>query len=107
MKIAIISTLPWEANSTGLIYGQCQGDDDNAPFIADVCDSPLDYTPDEQARAEFITRACNAHPDLVDALQDALLALNTAKNFRVRETTSYAIASRIGRALAKAEGGGS
>ena len=50
-------TLPWEDNDSGLIYGQCQGDDDPSPFIADVCESPLEYTAEERARAEFITRA--------------------------------------------------
>ena len=27
---------PWEQGDNGLIYGQCQGDNDEAPFVADV-----------------------------------------------------------------------
>src|SRR5271163_2461007 len=38
------SPTPWQDNDAGLIYGQVSGDDDEAPFVCDVCDSPLDYT---------------------------------------------------------------
>jgi hypothetical protein len=64
--------LPWEDNDAGLIYGQVSGDDDPAPFVCDVCDSPLEYTEQEKANAAFIVRACNAHDDLLYALKNAL-----------------------------------
>ncbi len=55
------------------------------------------------ANAAFMVRACNAHHDLVATLNLALEALNTARRFRVNDTDSYAIASRIDAALKKAE----
>jgi len=56
-----------------------------------------------QANAALIVRACNAHHDLVVTLKLALEALNTARRFRVNDTDSYAIASRIDAVLKKAE----
>jgi hypothetical protein len=64
--------LPWEDNDAGLIYGQVSGDDDAAPFVCDVCDSPLEYTEQEKANAAFIVRACNAHQDMAEALKDSI-----------------------------------
>ncbi|MGO9473876.1 MAG: hypothetical protein ACLPWS_10810 [Rhodomicrobium sp.] len=55
------------------------------------------------ANAALIVRACNAHRDLVASLKLALEALNTARRFRVNDTDSYAIASRIDAALKKTE----
>ena len=57
----------------------------------------------EQAYADaaFIVRACNAHDELVAALRLALDALNTAPRFRVGDTNSYKIASRLEAALAE------
>ena len=43
--------------------------------------------------------------ELIDVLKLALLALNTARRFKVDETDSTAIASRIDDVLRKAEGG--
>src|SRR5271155_5389704 len=65
--------LPWEDNGAGLIYGQGSGDDDEAPFVADVANARTAaafgiMTPQETANAAFIVRACNAHPALIDAL---------------------------------------
>jgi hypothetical protein len=48
---------PWEDNGNGLIYGQCSGDDDEAPFVADVCSDPNRYTEQEQANARLIHSA--------------------------------------------------
>jgi hypothetical protein len=73
MSIDITRTLPWEHNGNGLINGQSQADEDEAPFIADVCESSLDCTPEEKAKAEFITRACNTHGALREALVSILL----------------------------------
>ena len=54
---------PWEDNGNGLIYGQCTGDDDEAPFVADVCNDPNAYTDQEQANGRLIVAA----PDLLAA----------------------------------------
>jgi len=43
--------------------------------------------------------------ELIDVLKLALLALNTARRFKVDDTDSFAIASRINDVLRKAEGG--
>jgi hypothetical protein len=51
---------PWEDNGNGLIYGQCSGDDDEAPFVADVCNDPNAYTEPEQANARRICATVNA-----------------------------------------------
>ncbi len=56
---------PWEDNGNGLIYGQCSGDDDQAPFVADVCSSPDSYTEQEQANARLIEAA----PELLKILK--------------------------------------
>ncbi len=55
------------------------------------------------ANAAFIVRACNAHDNLVTTLKLALEALNTARRFRVGDTDSYRIASRIDAALKAVE----
>lgn len=102
--------LPWCDGDNGLIYGQCVGDDDEAPFVADViADRDLAgfgiMSPEERANAAFIVAACNHHETLLATLRKALLALNTARRFRVRSTDSYAIASEIDAVLASAKGG--
>lgn len=58
---------PWEDNNAGLIYGQVSGDDDEAPFVCDVCNEPGsgEYTEQEKANAALIAAA----PDLLQALQ--------------------------------------
>jgi len=51
-------------------------------------------------------------PDLLDVCREALAALNTAPRFKVpsngispaKDTDSYAIASRLEKAIAKSEG---
>jgi hypothetical protein len=48
---------PWEDNGNGLIYGQCSGDDDEAPFVADVCNDPNRYTEQDQTNARLIVSA--------------------------------------------------
>lgn len=47
-----------------------------------------------------------AAPELLEACREALAALNTAPRFKVpsRDTDSYAIAVRLEKAIAKAEG---
>ncbi|HWG42673.1 MAG TPA: hypothetical protein VN688_07795 [Gemmataceae bacterium] len=53
---------PWEHHGNCLIYGQCSGDDDDdeAPFVADVCNNPNVYTEQERANARRIVAAVNA-----------------------------------------------
>jgi len=98
----------WTHNGSGLIFGQCSGDDDEAPFVADVIADRERaafgiLTDAEHANAAFIVRACNAHDGLVTALKQALEALNTAPRFRVNDADSYRIASHIEAALKLAE----
>lgn len=67
--------LPWVDNRCGLILGQVAGQHDEAPVIADVIADREravygDVSPTEQARADFIVRACNAHAALVDAVRE-------------------------------------
>jgi hypothetical protein len=89
---------PWEDNGNGLIFGQCSGDDDEAPFVADVCNSPDIYTDQERANARLIENA----PELLGALLLAQEALNAAPRFRVGDTDSYRIAATVDKAIAKA-----
>jgi hypothetical protein len=72
------SPTPWQDNDAGLIYGQVSGDDDEAPFVADVCNNPGsgEYTEQEQANAAFIVRACNAHSELLAALQSLVAMID-------------------------------
>ena len=66
--------LPWEQNDAGLIYGQTVGDDDEAPFVADVIANRERaafgiLTDVECANANLIVTACNTHFDFVAALE--------------------------------------
>lgn len=72
---------PYVLGDAGLIYGQCSGDDDEAPFVADVIADRERaafglLTDQEVATAAFIVTACNSHQRLVDALQ----AIHTRSN---------------------------
>ncbi|MEQ1651124.1 MAG: hypothetical protein ABL897_01400 [Hyphomicrobium sp.] len=78
------STLPWVLAENGLIYGQCQSADDEAPCVADIISDRERMafglsTEVERANGEFIVRACNAHNQLVEAakLADQLCNLIT------------------------------
>ncbi|HJT77879.1 MAG TPA: hypothetical protein VJ739_11820 [Gemmataceae bacterium] len=56
---------PWEYADSGLIYGQCGEDDDEAPFVCDVVeDSAMQafgtLSPVEEANARRICAAVNA-----------------------------------------------
>ena len=53
---------PWEDNGNGLIYGQVCGDNDEAPFVADVCRDGAGgfYSDEEQANARLITAHRNS-----------------------------------------------
>jgi hypothetical protein len=99
---------PWFDNDHGLIYGASIDWQDEAPVVADViADRERQafgiMTDTERANIAFIVRACNAHDDLVASLKLALEALNTAPRFRVNDTDSYKIASRIDAALKRTE----
>lgn len=70
-------TLPWCHNGNGLIFGQCSGEDDEAPLIADVITehdrAPFGLMLDEELRnAVFIITACNLHSRLMAAVVDLL-----------------------------------
>jgi len=82
---------PWEDNGNGLIYGQCLGDDDEAPFVADVCTNPNAYTRQERANGRLIAAApallaaClmvldrREHGDLAEAARACQAAVAQAK----------------------------
>jgi hypothetical protein len=65
-KITQHTAGPWEANAAGLIYGHVGHDEDEAPFVCDVCVSPLEYTEAERANARLIAAA----PELLEAADD-------------------------------------
>jgi hypothetical protein len=81
---------PWEDNGNGLIYGQCSGDDDEAPFVADVCSDPNAYSDQEQANGRLIVAApillaaCQMivarwqHGDLAEAARACQAAVESA-----------------------------
>ena len=62
------SPTPWEDNDAGLIYGQVAGDDDEAPFVCDVCENQPDYSVREKANAALIVRAVNNYESLRAAI---------------------------------------
>ena len=65
---------PWEDNGNGLIYGQVSGDEDEAPFVADVCHHPDNYTEQEKANARRIVAAVNACEGLsTEALEQGVI----------------------------------
>ena len=65
---------PWEDNGNGLIFGQCPGDDDEAPFVADVCSDPNIYTDQEQANGRLIA-AAPAQAIILDLVRYGLMTL--------------------------------
>ena len=74
MSKILHAPLPWVQNDAGLIYGQTVGDDDEAPFVADVIAererAAFGILSDvERANASLIITACNTHHDLVEALE--------------------------------------
>ncbi len=74
MSKSLHAPLPWVQNAAGLIYGQTIGDDDEAPFIADVIADRERaafgiLTDVERANANLIIAACNTHYELVAALE--------------------------------------
>jgi hypothetical protein len=56
---------PWDDNDNGLIVGNLDDYEHEAPFVCDVCDSPLEYTDQERANARLIKAA----PDMLEALE--------------------------------------
>ncbi len=71
------SPTPYVHNGNGLIYGQCSGDDGEAPFVADIIADRERaafgmMTDQEAATAAFIVTACNAHLLLLATLDDLI-----------------------------------
>ena len=83
-----ISDAPPDAN------GECEH------VIATVWGNRPSLTATAASDAALIAAA----PDLLDALRQAVTALNVARRFTVGGTNSYAIASLCDRAISKAEG---
>jgi hypothetical protein len=77
---------------------------DYIPVAEIVVDSPDGERVAEWISPDLLLRL--AAPDLLAALEKAVIALNTARRFRVPklDTDSYAIAAHCGRAIAKATG---
>lgn len=65
--------------------------------VRDICSDDRGFNP---ADVELMAAA----PEMLAALKQAVHALNVAKRFTVGATNSYAIATDIDRAIAKAEG---
>ena len=63
-----------EDNGNGLIYGQCSGEEDEAPFVADVCRNSSEYTDQEQANARLIV-AAPAQALVLDLVQLGVMTL--------------------------------
>jgi hypothetical protein len=72
---------PYQLNDTGLIYGQCSEDDDEAPFVADVIADRERaafgiLTDQETATAAFIVTACNSYARLAVLSAELFAALH-------------------------------
>jgi hypothetical protein len=67
---------PWEDNGSGLIFGQVSGDDDESPFVADVCNDGASgcYSDQEQANALLISAA----PELLKRCEQAQAVMQRA-----------------------------
>lgn len=63
--------LPWEAKEDGIIYGTLpeNSEEDEAPFIADCCESNWQCMPRDKLNARFIVLAANHHNLLLEALE--------------------------------------
>ena len=97
---------PWEMNESGLIFGQVSREDDEAPFVADVARDGIhaaaSLTQEEQANGRLISAAWL----MLEALDQALTALNTAPRFAVPslDTNSYKIAALCEAAIRETRG---
>jgi hypothetical protein len=87
---------PWQDNDAGLIYGQVSGDDDEAPFICDVCDNQPDYTEREKANPRLITAA----PEMLALLK----RINEAFYVKGTHTALLPVMAETKPLIAKAEG---
>jgi hypothetical protein len=62
--------LPWYHNDNGLITGTPDDpESEDYPLIADLAQEPGIEGPGDKFRADFIALACNAHHDMLAALQ--------------------------------------
>jgi hypothetical protein len=92
---------PWDDNDNGLIVGNLNGYEHEAPFICDVCNEPGsgEYTEQERANARLIKAA----PDMLEALE--LCEEVLAELARVDDGTPSISALNVARAaIAKATG---
>jgi hypothetical protein len=51
----------------------------NVRFICDAHDHCILPTDEDMANAEFIVKACNSHYDLLEALEDCLIAIHAVR----------------------------
>ncbi len=103
MTQALRTAAPWHH------FENCEGwtvAGPNHELVA-YCDHPLDDKIDEPSPAEANAQLIAAAPDLLDALEQAVAALNEAPRFAVLglDTDSYKIAAICDKAIAKAKRG--
>ena len=99
----LLTAAPWHH------FENCEGwtiAGPNHELVA-YCDHSLDDKVDERSPAEANAQLIAAAPDLFDALEQAVAALNEAPRFAVPglNSDSYRIASICDKAIAKAKGG--
>lgn len=98
--------LPWKSNEDSCSIGIYMLDKDGScgPQVAMVLTENLLSDNFDQARndADFIVRACNAHDDLLNALEDVLSVLH-GKSSGTPEQNLAALESVVASALLKAK----
>jgi hypothetical protein len=96
------TAIPWKYGKTDLVIRQ---EKTNHP-IADCSYRQISFE-ENTANAEFIVRAVNAHEDLVNASERAMLFLESENNHgegKRIDKLSYEVYMDLKQALAKAEG---
>ena len=86
---------PWVMNDAGLIFGQVSGDHDEAPFVADVCETSKGTSVSKQETANG--RLIAAAPDLLLALVNLALVCPPEFDRTVYAAALDAIESATGR----------
>jgi hypothetical protein len=92
---------PWQVNGN-LVSAPHYGW--QGAWIAEVYHKDLYSQTDDSLKAEANTRLIAAAPDMLDALQQAVRALNTAPRFAIQETDSYRIAAKLDAVIRQATG---
>jgi hypothetical protein len=98
--------LPWDHNDNGLITGTPEDpESQNYPHIADLASEPGMEGDGDKFRAEFIVLACNAHHDMLAALESVFKWWTETPGFADGEDDmSSEIFDGMRNAIAKARG---